>query len=75
MTKPAIVFALGMIVLALGYQMHFALNSAPLYLRFAGAATAMADAGVLDRLQYLHVSGGRHHQAGRRLCRDGRRRH
>ncbi len=35
MTTPAIVFALGMIVLALGYQMHFALDSAPLFLRFA----------------------------------------
>jgi len=35
LTKPAIVFALGMIVLALGYQIHFALESAPLYLRFA----------------------------------------
>jgi hypothetical protein len=37
MTRPAIVFALGMIALALGYQMHFALQSAPLFLRFAGA--------------------------------------
>jgi MFS family permease len=37
MTKPAIVFALGMIVLALGYQMHFALDSAPLFLRFTKA--------------------------------------
>jgi hypothetical protein len=35
MTTPAIVFALGMIVLALGYQMHFALDSKPLFLRFA----------------------------------------
>ncbi len=35
LTAPAAVFALGMIVLALGYQMHFALDSAPLYLRFA----------------------------------------
>jgi MFS family permease len=37
MTTPAIVFALGMIVLALGYQIHFALESAPLFLRFAKA--------------------------------------
>jgi len=37
MTKPAIVFALGMIALALGYQMHFALHSAPLYLKFTKA--------------------------------------
>ena len=37
MTKPAIVFALGMIALALGYQMHFALDSAPLYLKFTKA--------------------------------------
>jgi hypothetical protein len=35
MTTPAIVFALGTIVLALGYQVHFALESAPLFLRFA----------------------------------------
>ncbi|MSO68483.1 MAG: MFS transporter [Pseudolabrys sp.] len=35
MTTTAIVFALGMIVLALGYQMHVALASGPLYLRFA----------------------------------------
>ena len=38
LTTPAIVFALGMIVLALGYQMHFALDSAPLFLRFTKAA-------------------------------------
>ena len=38
LTAPAIVFALGMIVLALGYQMHFALDSAPMYLRFAKPA-------------------------------------
>jgi hypothetical protein len=37
MTKPAIVFALGMIAFALGYQIHFALNSAPLYLKFTKA--------------------------------------
>jgi MFS family permease len=37
MTRPAIVFALGMIALALGYQMHFALQSAPLFLRFTQA--------------------------------------
>ena len=34
MTTRASVFALGMIVLALGYQIHFALESAPLFLRF-----------------------------------------
>ena len=39
MTKPAIVFALGMIALALGYQMHFAIDSAPLFLRFTNAAS------------------------------------
>ena len=38
MTKPAIVFALGMIALALGYQIHFALDSAPLFLRFSKAS-------------------------------------
>jgi MFS family permease len=43
MTTPAIVFALGMVTLALGYQMHFALDSAPLFLRFTKA----------DQLQWL----------------------
>jgi len=43
MTKPAIVFVLGMVTLALGYQMHFALDSAPLFLRFTKA----------DQLQWL----------------------
>jgi MFS family permease len=43
MTRPAIIFALAMITLALGYQLHFAINSAPLYLRFAKA----------DQLQWL----------------------
>jgi hypothetical protein len=43
MTRPAIIFALAMITLALGYQMHFALNSAPLFLRFTKA----------DQLQWL----------------------
>ncbi len=37
MTTSAIIFALGMIVLALGYQIHFALESAPLFLRYAQA--------------------------------------
>lgn len=36
-TKAAAVFALGMIVLAFGYQIHFALESAPLFLRFASS--------------------------------------
>lgn len=39
MTKPAIVFALGVLTLALGYQMHFAIDSAPLFLRFTNAAS------------------------------------
>ncbi len=74
MTKPAIVFALGMIALALGYQMHFALElGAALPEVHQGAATAMADAGVLDRLQHFDVPGERHHQTARRLCGDGRR--
>jgi hypothetical protein len=34
----AIVFALALIVLALGYQLHFAINSAPMFLRFAKPA-------------------------------------
>jgi hypothetical protein len=37
MSRPAVVFALAMITLALGYQMHFALQSAPLFLRFTKA--------------------------------------
>ena len=36
-TTAAAIFALAMIVLALGYQVHFALESAPLFLRFATA--------------------------------------
>ena len=43
MSRPAIVFALAMITLALGYQMHFAIDSAPLFLRFTKA----------DQLQWL----------------------
>jgi MFS family permease len=43
MTRPAIIFALAMITLALGYQLHFAINSAPLFLRFTKA----------DQLQWL----------------------
>jgi len=39
MTEPAVVFALGMITLALGYQVHFAIDSAPLFLRFTNAAS------------------------------------
>jgi hypothetical protein len=34
-SKAAAVFALAVIVLALGYQLHFAINSAPAFLRFA----------------------------------------
>ena len=34
-SNQAVVFALAMTVLAIGYQVHFALESAPLYLRFA----------------------------------------
>src|SRR5215472_5143925 len=41
--RPAIVFALVMITLALGYQIHFAIDSAPLFLRFTKA----------DQLQWL----------------------
>ncbi len=37
-SRPAIVFVLAMIALALGYQIHFALQSRPLYLRFTQAA-------------------------------------
>lgn len=38
LTRPAAVFALAMVVLALGYQIHFALQSAPMFLRFATPA-------------------------------------
>ncbi|MFN3657670.1 MAG: MFS transporter [Pseudolabrys sp.] len=38
MTQPAAVFALAVVVLALGYQVHFALESAPMFLRFARPA-------------------------------------
>jgi MFS family permease len=43
MTRPAILFALAMIALALGYQIHFAIESKPLFLRFTHA----------DQLQWL----------------------
>jgi hypothetical protein len=33
--RQAVIFALAMMVLAIGYQVHFALESRPLYLRFA----------------------------------------
>jgi len=73
MTKPAIVFALGMITLALGYQMHFAIDSAPLFLRFTSAASlqwlmpvfwigfniSMFPAGIItNRLGGYTVMGG-----------------
>ena len=51
MTRPAIVFALVMITLALGYQMHFAIDSAPLFLRYhQGGSAPVVDAGFLDRV-------------------------
>ena len=37
-SRPALVFALAMIALALGYQIHFALQSRSLFLRYTGAA-------------------------------------
>ena len=73
LTRPAVVFALGMIALALGYQLHFALQSAPLFLRFAQGASlpwlmpvfwigfnvAMFPAGVVtNRLGGYVVMGG-----------------
>lgn len=72
-TAPAAVFALAVIVLALGYQIHFALESAPLFLRFAkpadleylmpvfwiGFNIAMFPAGVVTkRLGGYAVMGG-----------------
>ena len=72
-TTPAIVFALGMITLALGYQMHFAIDSAPLFLRFTNAASlqwlmpvfwigfniSMFPAGIItNRLGGYTVMGG-----------------
>ncbi len=60
-----------MIVLALGYQIHFALESRGLFLRFAKPADlVMADAGVLDRLQRRDVSGERRHQDGSAATRS-----
>lgn len=38
LSRPALVFALAMVVLALGYQIHFAIESGPLFLRFAQPA-------------------------------------
>jgi MFS family permease len=38
LAAPALIFALAMVVLALGYQLHFAINSSPLFLRFAKPA-------------------------------------
>lgn len=38
LSRPALIFALAMVVLALGYQVHFALASGPLFLRFAQPA-------------------------------------
>jgi hypothetical protein len=38
-SRQAMIFALAMTVLAIGYQVHFALESRPLYLRFASAET------------------------------------
>ena len=73
MTRPAIVFALAMIALALGYQMHFALQSAPLFLRFSkapqlqwlmpvfwiGFNISMFPAGlIVNRLGGYRVMGG-----------------
>ena len=72
-TTPAIVFALGMITLAFGYQMHFAIDSAPLFLRFTNAASlqwlmpvfwigfniSMFPAGIItNRLGGYTVMGG-----------------
>ena len=37
-SAPALIFALAMVALALGYQLHFAINSGPLFLRFAKPA-------------------------------------
>jgi MFS family permease len=71
--RRAALFALAMIVLALGYQVHFALESAPLFLRFAkpgdlewlipvfwvGFNIAMFPAGaVTNRLGGYAVMGG-----------------
>ena len=38
LSAPALLFALAMVMLALGYQLHFAINSGPLFLRFAKPA-------------------------------------
>jgi MFS family permease len=43
MTRPSVIFALAVTTLALGYQVHFAIDSGPLFLRFTKA----------DQLQWL----------------------
>jgi len=59
-------FIASMVILSLGYQLHFAINSAPFFLRFAKPRrVAVAVAGVLDRLQYRDASGERCGQAPR----------
>jgi hypothetical protein len=61
-------------LLGLGFQMHFALNSAPLYLRFAKPAELdQSDAGVLDRLQSADLPRLPRQRALRRHRGDGRR--
>ena len=72
-TAPAAMFAISMIALALGYQVHFAIDSSPLFLRFAkpadlewlmpvfwvGFNLAMFPAGVLtNRIGGYAVMGG-----------------
>lgn len=37
---PPLLFAVGMVVLALGYQMHFAVNTAPLFRKFSDSIDA-----------------------------------
>ena len=50
--KPVVLFLAAVALLGLGFQVHFALNAAPNFLRFAKPARSrVPHAGVLDRLQ------------------------
>ena len=69
------IFIASMVILALGYQLHFSINSAPFFLRFAKPADLQWLMPVFwIGFNHRAVSGQRRHQAPRRIDRDGRRR-
>ena len=71
-TMP-VIFIAAMVILALGYQLHFSHQQRAVLSALCQAGrAAMADAGVLDRLQSRDVSGEPRRQASRRVDRDGR---